>query len=80
MSTTEQIIKLKTLAVTAKTAIYNEEAMTALELAGVTACKVNQCIDAINTIIETIDVIATDIKNIGVKIEYDPKTEGVILK
>lgn len=48
---------LRALAVTAKTAIYNEDAMTAIELAGATACKVNQCVECINEIINVLDNI-----------------------
>lgn len=69
----EKIEALRAFAITAKTAIYNEDAMTAIELAGVTACKVNQCIDAINAML---DIIADlDI----VKEQYDAANETIKL-
>ena len=58
MDYTEQIAKVRALAITAKAAIYNEDAMTALELAGVTACKVNQCVDAINEMLDLIEKVS----------------------
>ena len=44
------IKKIEHYSLTSKTAIYNEEAMTAIELAGFTAEKVNECVDAVNGI------------------------------
>ena len=52
MTTLEKIEKLRAYALTAKTSIYNEDAMTAIQLAGQTACKVNECVDAINLMLE----------------------------
>lgn len=75
----EQLIKLHALAITAKTAIYNEDAMTALELAGVTACKVNQCVDVINEIITTIEELATDVESIGTIVGYDVDKEELLV-
>lgn len=56
----EKLEALRAFAITAKTAIYNEDAMTAIELAGATACKVNQCIDAINSMIDILDGLNFD--------------------
>ena len=71
---TQKLIKLRAYAVTAKTAIYNEDAMTAIELAGQTACKVNECVDAINSLIE---IIETLISSNG--LEYNPDTEELTI-
>lgn len=64
----ENLAKLRAYALTAKTAIYNEDAMTAIELSAATACKVNECVEAINLIIETVD-------NIVYFVEYDESSE-----
>ena len=69
----EKIEALRAFAITAKTAIYNEDAMTAIELAGVTACKVNQCIDAINDMLDIIDDIRKELPS------YDPDAETIKL-
>ena len=65
----QTIAKIRAYALTAKTAIYNEDAMTAIELAGQTACKVNECVDAINSILDVIETLTG--------IEYDPDNEGL---
>ena len=70
MSTLEKIEKLKAYALTAKTSIYNEDAMTAIQLAGQTACKVNECVDAINLMLEVI----TEVSAI-VGFNYNEQTE-----
>lgn len=57
MTLTEQIAKLRAYALTAKTAIYNEDAMTAIELSAATACKVNECIDAINSMLDIVEQV-----------------------
>ena len=72
---TEKLIKLRAYAVTAKTAIYNEDAMTAIELAGQTACKVNECVDAINMLIEVVEELTTDIR----ELEYNADSEEIII-
>lgn len=74
MNYTEQVAKLRALALTAKAAIYNEDAMTAIELAGVTACKVNQCIDAINEMLDLIATITDD-----VALAYNSADESVTI-
>ena len=71
MDMIERIEKVRALALTAKTAIYNEDAMTAIELAGVTACKVNQCVEAINAMLELLEVLDITI------FEYDETNEGL---
>ena len=68
----EKITKLRAYALTAKTAIYNEDAMTAIELAGVTACKVNECIEAINMMLDIIETLEQ-----GISINYDANTENL---
>lgn len=70
MTVAEKIEKLRAYALTAKTCIYNEDAMTAIQLAGQTACKVNECVEAINLMLDTIE---DTLKLLGV--EYDPETE-----
>ena len=51
----ERLNKIRAYALTAKTAIYNEDAMTSIELAGQTACKVNECVEAINDLVTVVD-------------------------
>lgn len=75
----QQIAKLHALALTAKTAIYNEEAMTAIELAGATACKVNQCVECINEITATLEELSTDLEAIGTIVGYDVDNEELIV-
>lgn len=70
----EQLEKIRAYALTAKATIYNEDAMTALELAGVTACKVNQCVDAINALCDLVEEIQIDIA-----LRYDPDGEGITI-
>lgn len=67
----ETIAKIRAYALTAKTAIYNEDAMTAIELAGQTACKVNECVDAINAMLDVIDNLQA--------FHYDPDSEGLTI-
>ena len=73
MTTMEKLLKLKAYAVTAKTSIYNEDAMTAIELAGQTACKVNELVDAINLLIEIVEEHSDYLTTL----KYDPTTEGL---
>ena len=75
MTLSERIEQLRAYAITAKTCIYNEDAMTAIELAGQTACKVNECADAINAIIDIIENITLELGFV-----YDEKTESLTLK
>lgn len=75
MNISERLEKIRAYALTAKTAIYNEDAMTSIELAGQTACKVNECVDAINELIEIVDEIQTD--HLG--LHYDADNETVIV-
>lgn len=42
------------------TTIYGEDSMTALELAGETACKVNECVKMVNMMIDHIDTIISE--------------------
>lgn len=74
MSLSERIEMLRALAITAKTCIYNEDAMTAIELAGQTACKVNECVEAINAIIDAIEDITMELGFV-----YDETTESLTL-
>ena len=75
MNTMEKLAKIRAYALTAKTAIYNEDAMTAIELAGQTACKVNECVDAMNMLIEAVEELIVDIN----PIDYDGSTEELII-
>lgn len=55
-----KIEELRAHALTCRASIYNEDAMTAIELAGCTAKKVNEVIDLINEmldLLESLDVI-----------------------
>lgn len=74
----ERLEALRALAITAKTAIYNEDAMTAIELAGVTACKVNQCVDAINEMIDILKDLNIDGSGSGgASVTYDANGEVI---
>ena len=73
MNVAEKIAQIRAYAITAKTAIYNEDAMTAIELAGVTACKVNECVNAINMIVEVLDTITSN------NVLYDENQEQITI-
>lgn len=68
-----KIEEIRAYAITARTAIYNEDAMTAIELAGVTACKVNQCVNAINGLLEVVEGLESDHRELG--LEYNADSE-----
>jgi len=78
MTTLEKITKLRAYALTAKTAIYNEDAMTAIQLAGVTACKVNECIDAINGMLEICEEVFAEILK-HEALNYDDSSEELLI-
>lgn len=71
-TTMTKINKLRAFALTAKAAIYNEDAMTAIELSGQTACKVNECVEAINQMLDIVEDIAR-------AIDYDPANEEITI-
>lgn len=71
MDISERLAQIRAFALTAKSAIYNEDAMTAIELAGVTACKVNECVKAINEIVDILDTITSN------NILYDENNEQI---
>lgn len=76
----EKLEALRAFAITARTAIYNEDAMTAIELAGVTACKVNQCVEAINSIIDILEDLNIDVDGSGsggASVTYDANGEVI---
>ena len=62
----EEIMRLKAYALTCRASIINEDAMTALELAGCTAKKVNEVVDLFNQMLDLIDKISA---------HYDADTE-----
>lgn len=74
MNIASEIAKIRAYALSAKTCIYNEDAFTAIELAGATACKVNECVDAINSIIAIVEEVE---KLAG--LDYDAETETVTI-
>ena len=74
MSITEKLAQLRAYAITAKTCIYNEDAMTALELSGATACKVNECVEAINLLIDVIEEIQG-----ATGLDYDATSENLFI-
>lgn len=74
MTVNEKLAKLHAYALSAKTSIINEDAMTAIELAAATACKVNECVDAINLLIEVIEGMGT-----ALGLDYDAETETIII-
>lgn len=73
MDISERLAQIRAYAITAKSAIYNEDAMTAIELAGVTACKVNECVKAINEIVDILDTITAH------NILYDENNERITI-
>lgn len=75
MSTVEKLKQIRALALTAKTSIYNEDAMTAIELAGVTACKVNEVVDIVNKMIDAVEDVIVDVENIATIVSYDIDNE-----
>lgn len=56
----EKLKLLKAQMLQACTTIYDEEGMTALELAGRTACKVNEVVKLVNMLVDSIEDIVTD--------------------
>ena len=79
MDLNSKIEKLRALAITAKASIYNEEAMTALELAGATACKVNQCVECVNGMLDLLTEISADLEKHMGEITYNAENEEIIL-
>lgn len=71
----ERLHQIRAYALTAKTAIYNEDAMTAIELAGVTACKVNECVNAINELVALVEQITME----STGIRYDASEEAAVI-
>lgn len=71
-----KIDPIKHYAVTAHPSVYDEEAMTALELAGRTAAKVNECIDTLDKEITRQDgVIKDGLDSIPGKIENEVESK-----
>ena len=57
---TKTIESLKAMMLSACTSIYDEEAMTSLELAARTACKVNEVVKITNTLVDSIPKIVQE--------------------
>lgn len=74
MSILAKIELLRAYALTAKTSIYNEDAMTAIELAGQTACKVNECVEALNNMLDVVEEL-----RLAVGLQYDPDSENLTI-
>lgn len=74
MFATLENIKLRAMAL--RSSVYNEEQLTALELAGMTAKKTNELIDLVNELCAELNKLNID----GVAYEYDAETETLRLK
>jgi len=67
----EEIMRLKAYAATCRASIINEDAMTALELAGCTAKKVNEVISLVNEMLTMIEQLH--------EAYYDPDAETLAI-
>ena len=65
-------IRLRAIAL--RSSIHNEQQLTAVELAGMTAKKTNELIDVIN---ELCDIVDNVISSNGLIMTYDEKNEGL---
>lgn len=70
-----QSLRLRALAL--RSSIHNEQQLSAIELAGMCAKKTNELIDVVNELCDAFEAIQT---SGGFVIEYDPATEGLIIK
>lgn len=71
--------KIKHYSMTNPASIYDEEALTALELSARTAGKVNECIDAVNDIPEIVEDDIENVLNSGrFDVLLDRKTNGLV--
>lgn len=75
MTVSERIEHIRAYALTCRAAIYNEDAMTAIELAGCTAKKVNEVVDLVNMLLDLVEKMAI-VANIN---EYDENSETLIV-
>lgn len=57
MTNYERIEQLRAYALTARASIYNEDAMTSIQLAGCTAKKVNEVVDLVNGLLDLVETI-----------------------
>lgn len=56
----EKLKLLKAQMLNACTTIYDEEAMTGLELSARTACKVNECVKMVNFMLENMETLVEE--------------------
>lgn len=63
------------------TTIYDEEGMTALELAGRTACKVNECVKMVNLTVESLeDIVKETITNLVIEGVFKIENDTLIIE
>ena len=69
-----ETLRLRALAL--RSSVHNEQQLSAIELAGMTAKKTNELIDVINELCDIVDNIVTEN---GLIITYDENNEGLTL-
>lgn len=77
MTNLEKLQQIRAYALTCRAAVVNEDAMTAIELAGCTAAKVNEVVDLVNQILDYIEKVITS-GDIATN-EYDETRETLII-
>lgn len=68
-------LRLRALAL--RSSIHNEQQLSAIELAGMSAKKTNEIIDVVNELCEVIDAL---VEYNGVTLEYDETVESLVIK
>ena len=77
MTYAERIEQLRAYALTCKAAIYNEDAMTSIQLAGCTAKKVNEVVDLVNEMLNMVEALMQESGMLPH--EYDDNNETLII-
>lgn len=72
-----KIEELRAYALTCRASIYNEDAMTAIQLAGCTAKKVNEVVDLVNSMLDLLEKIAAEADILPN--EYDETSETLVV-
>ena len=75
MTISDKIEHIRAYALTCRASVINEDAMTAIELAGCTAKKVNEVVDLVNQLVDLVEKMAI-VANIN---DYDESTETLIV-
>ena len=72
MTNKDKLLKFRAFALTCRTSIINEDAMTAEQLSLVNNKKIAECI-------EVVDALADSISNMAVLLDYDQEDEELVL-